>query len=238
MSKWLLILITGLIIISLENCDFEDRYVNVCEGHYGSEKVIDSLVRRYSFNNSVYFAQIYKDYTAPKNSNCDTIELVIQSDTLPIFYNDTFAVSVAKVFFNDSLNKEVNNLKIEVNEFWPAIGKAKINFVVGREHLAKNFLPILLPDTEKMEYEIIEESSYTQYSTGETYKGMHVVVNVKEDYKDFKTIASTIKKRYDSTIKTTMLSQFTIDLIIKSPTCKLCANKSYHFFYDKRNNNM
>jgi hypothetical protein len=104
--------------------------------------------------------------------------------------------------------------------------------------LSKHYAPGRLIDPTEMKYEIKQEGPYTSYTATETDKGMKIVVNVKEDYERIQKLASTIKTQYDSIIKANNLSEFTIDLIIDSPSCKLCRSKTYNFFYDRRNNNM
>lgn len=234
MKKILLIITFFLTTAAFIGCDLEDKYVNVCGGKYGSDQIIDSLVRRYHFNNPVYFAQLYKDYLAPKHPNCDTIKLVIQSDTIPFSHNDTFAISVAKVFFNDSVNKEIKVLKIEVIDYRPTFGKIIVNFAVSRSDLKKNYTPTSLVDTTNMKYEIIDETPYTAQSASENWKGMTIHVNIKEDYQEIQALAASIKTRYDSIIKADRLSELKIDMIVSSPTCKLCTDKTYNFFYDQR----
>lgn len=231
MNKWLFIIITVLTVIVFESCEFEDKYVRICEGKYGSDKVIDSLVRRYGFTNSVYFQQWSKDYLAPEHPNCDTIQLVIQSDTIPLC-NDTFAVSVAKVFFNDSMNIHVKYLKIRVVEY--ALRHTNINFIVSRPDLDKVFVPTQPPDSVEMKYEITDTGYMTFYYSSGTETGMKIRVRLKEDYKNPENLASRIKSNYDPVIKEKKLDEFQVEMAIESPSCTLCADKTYLFYYTEK----
>jgi hypothetical protein len=235
MNTPLFITILFLATIVFQGCD-DDKHFHVCQGKYGSDQIKDSLVRRYHFSN-VYFAQWYKDYLPPNHLNCDTITLVIGSDTIPFSHNDTFALSVASVFFNDTANRDVKCLKIEVNDLRP-FGKVKVYFQVVKDDFNKRFIPKMPLDSADMKYEIKRESSTTEKSQSGTNYGISIIVDVKEDYNDIEKLASTIKSQYDSVIKAKKLTQFRMELIIQSPACKLCTGKTYNFYYSKSNKNI
>ncbi|HET6993465.1 MAG TPA: hypothetical protein VFI06_00725 [Chitinophagaceae bacterium] len=162
---------------------------------------------------------------------------MIQSDTIPFAHNDTFALSVANVFFNDSVNREVKYLKIEIDDYRP-FGNVKTNFLVARDDLKKQFIPRMPIDSSAMEYEIKHEYSTTSYYQSGTEYGISIYVNVKEDYNDIESLASTIKSRFDSVIKAKKLTEVRMELIIQSPSCKLCTDKTYNFYYSKSNKNI
>jgi hypothetical protein len=238
MHKWLLIVIVSLTTIAFESCDMEDKHVHVCEGNYGSEQVIDSLELRYVLKNAFVFLQWYTENPARQYPSCDTIELRVQADSLPFRYNDTFALSVAKIFFNDSMNKKVKCLKVSVGDFWPAIGKAEVTFEVGRDDLQKDYLANELVDTTDIEFSIEQETPYTASSARENWKGMKIIVDARKDYKNIEKLAGKLKVQYDSIIKVNELTQFDIDIKIQSPRDKLCTSKTYYFFYHKNNKNI
>lgn len=222
----------------MAKCQDDDKYVNPCAGLYGSEQIIDSIVHRYKLNNAVWFGEVYKSYMVPKNYNCDTIHLTISSSNMPFDYNDTFAISVAKIFFNDSVNKNVNFLNIDLIDYWSYIGSAKAEFKVSRQDINKENVTLLPTYLKEMRYEIKDTIPYTVYSAMGTEKGLRIVVKLQEDYKKIKELASTIKAQYDSMIKMDELSQFEIDFIVQSLVGKLCKSKTYNVFYRKTNNNL
>jgi hypothetical protein len=223
-----------LIIIFFIGCDLEGSYKHPCAGHYGSENVIDSIVRRYNLKNAtINFHEWYKDQLAMPN-NCDTIHLILFSEDISFIRDDTFAISIGSIFFNDSSNKDVKFLHISAKDIWPAIGNLSINYLLDKKSFQNYNTVNHLVDSDDMQYSISSENFYENANGG----GVKIRVNVPKDYGDIKKLAFGIKEKYKNVIKDKALSEFQIFIMIQSPSCKLCTDETYYFFYDKLNKNI
>jgi hypothetical protein len=122
-------LVCSGLVLCLLACNSQDsRYLQPCEGKYGSQTVIDNIQHQYHLEGAaIGFSEWYKEPARPP-SNCDTIHLRIDARDSPVLSEDTFAVSVGHFFFNDSSNSTVKALYLEAIERWPGIGDVTIKY--------------------------------------------------------------------------------------------------------------
>jgi hypothetical protein len=227
-------LILVVFVFALPSCEMEGKRVQPCAGKYGSDSVIKKIERRYNLKDLyVGFAETYGDESIlPKN--CDTIHLVIGGSDIPYISADTFVVSIGRIFFKDPANKDVKILQINIKEDWRSVGRLTLNYLLNKEDYNSYDIFHPLIEAEQMEFTVESEHFYKD-NEGE---GLDVTANSQKDYRDYNKLALAVKGRYARVIKDKSLSHLRIDIRIVSPECKLCLNKAYIFFYDKRNKNM
>ena len=232
LNKNLLFKLVVLLGIASYGCDFEDKYVEPCAGKYGSEKVLDSISTVYKKQQCyVYFAEWYKDYNAPKHNSCDTIHLRISFDSSTVISSDTFALSIAKIFFHDTSNKYVSTLNIELGQSSPTIDKEITYFSVSRSNIEQLYLPDANMAGQKMKFKINSDNTFTTYDGKKTREGMKLVIQSERDYRDMEKLAAEAKYQYDSLIKINNWDDFEIEIKPDTLNCKLCYDKIYHFYY-------
>lgn len=242
--KFLISILSTFLIVG---CDFEDTYVDACIGRYSIEKLKDSLANKYKIDTSSIDSKQWQKIQFANKHNCDTITLEIPSDNETYFSSDTFALAMAKTFYNDSLNRNIRFLKLDLvgywsvkhnpNEFWRDDGYVFINYGFDRNVLNTSNLPNEQVDTDSMEYEVESETPFTfivsNKSNEELHnKGLRLNVKMKKDYKRSKLLAAQIRNRYDSVINNRQLSNFSLEMTVDSLSCKSCNKKSYRFSYD------
>jgi hypothetical protein len=234
-------LIFTVSIFLIAGCDFEDTYVDVCSGKYSTKKLKDSLAIKYKIDTSnIDSKQRQKVYFAGKH-NCDTIKLEISSDNITYFSSDIFALSLARIFFSDTLNKDVNSLdltldgywssKFKENEDWGNDRRCFIRYRVDKDSIEHYDLSNELVEEDSMRYDIISERPFSHGSSDITNEGLDLTVKVKKDYKNFTLLADQIKDKYQSVIDKNRISSFLIEMMVDSPSCRLCSSKSYEFSY-------
>ncbi len=231
-------LVSALYMLYFAACSPQDtKYVHPCQGKYGSETVIQNIKDRHNLKEaSIVFKEWYVD-PARIPSNCDTIHLNIAADNAPLLLEDSFAISVGRLFFDDPSNSSVRYLYIEGKDLWPSIGKVNIKYLISKEKIdAYRYQPNLsLENSENQQYRVIERF-FSKSSDGE--KALTIVANLTNDVNDPQKLAKVIKEQYRKEITDGHLTQFSVELRITSPFCKLCQSKTYLLFFDKANGNM
>jgi hypothetical protein len=227
-----------LLVCHLSACNLQDsKYLHPCAGKYGSPQVIHNIKTKYHLENAnIVFDEWYKE-PARIPRNCDTIHSYIAFNNASLLSEDTFAISIGHLFFSDSSNSDVKYLDLRTENFWPMIGNVKTEFLLCRDSLARySYQPITtFQDSENQVYQIIGKT-FTKSDDGS--KGLEIVATFAEDVKDAPKMAATIKKQYLKEIANRGLTEFSVEMRLQNPSCKLCQNKTYVVFFDKRNKNM
>lgn len=231
------LLLVAIISILQTGCYFDDTYENVCTGKYSVTKFKDSIYKRYKIEDqNIDFSQVHK---APvfRRHKCDTIYLEISTDSIPVVYSDTFALSLSKIFFSDTLNKDVHSLHLTLNGYWSVKFNANenwrnarrtfIKYRVDRDSIGHYSLSNTFTDNDSMGYTIESE----RFVGEKIDKGLCLTVKVKQDYKNIILLADQIKEKYRPVIDGKQLSSLLINMTVDSLTCRLCSEKSYEFSY-------
>jgi len=233
----------AIVIILYTRCAFDDtKYVDVCTSKYSVAKFKDNIAKRYKIRDqNIEFMQMRK-IPIVREYSCDTIYLEISTDSIPIIYSDTLALTLSKIFFNDTLNKDVKSLDLTLNGYWsvkfkPNEGwgnerRAFINYRVNRDSANQYYLPNELAESDSMRYDIESERPFSFIVGDRTNEGLYLTVKVKKDYKNFTLLAEQIKDKYRSMIDEKRISSFQIKMMVDSLSCRLCNSKSYEFKYD------
>lgn len=226
-----------VIAFCVASCENQDaKYVQSCEGKYGSQGVIWRIKEKHSLQKALIdFKEWYKE-PASLPTNCDTIHLYIEADTSSFLLEDTFAISVGRFFFNDSINTGVKVLELEVKDRWPYIGEATAKYFLSREAIDEyKYEPTLFSDSSvKQAYQVVQRL-FERSSEGE---GLKIVANLPKDVKDPQKLAGAIKKGYIIETQDKRFIGFSFELRVVSPFCKLCRDKTYFLFYSNRNKKM
>ena len=237
------LLLLAIIIVLHTRCDFDDtKYVDVCTGKYNVAKFKDSVFKRYNVRDqNIEFLQMRK-MPIVRDYSCDTIYLEISTDSIPLIYSDTFAVSLARIFFSDTLNKDVNSLVLTLNGYWSIKFKENegwgndrrsfIRYRVDKDSIEYYDLSNELVEVDSMKYDIVSERPFSFNVSDQTNEGLYLTVKVKKDYKNFTLLADQIINKYRSTIDEKRISSFQIKMMVDSLSCRLCSSKSYEFSYD------
>jgi len=236
------LLLLAIISILQTTCDFDNtKYVDVCLSKYSVAKFKDSIYKRYKIRDqNIEFLQ-FRKMPVFKEYNCDTIYLEISTDSIPVIYSDTFALSLSKIFFSDVLNKDVTSIHLTLNGYWSVKFKenegwgnqrrSSIKYRVDRDSIEHYDLSNELLDGDSMRYNIESERSFQHKVGDQINEGLYLTVKVKQDYKNFVLLADQIKDKYHSIIDENRISSFQIVMMVDSPNCRLCSNKSYELSY-------
>jgi hypothetical protein len=218
----------------LYNCNYEDNdvYTSPCKGKFGSQKVLDSLTKKFNFRNDIfYFNETYKNYNGPAIS-CDTIHLDVSDDNIPVITTDAFLSSCSSIFFNDTANTNIKYLKIRAVDVWPYKGRVEAVYLLDRNS-SNNYInsnPCSDTVNNSVRNLILKEISFEETSL-ETIQGLRIEAKLPTEPCDVKKIAAEIKQKYDGVIKEKSLGEFQIDLSVAKSNNKYCISKVYHFFY-------
>jgi hypothetical protein len=223
----------------LYNCNYEDNdvYTSPCKGKFGSQKVLDSLTKKFNFRDGIfYFNETHKNYNGPA-LNCDTINLDVSDDNVPVITTDAFLSSCSSIFFNDTANTNIKYLKITAVDLWPYKGDLKAVYLLDRN--SSNTYVSSNPCSDTVNYSIedliMKAIPFAGTSSLGTIQGLRIEAKLPSEPCDVKKIAAEIKKKYDEIIKEKSLGEFQIDLSVAKPNNMYCVSKTYHFFYTKKN---
>ncbi|HYV90857.1 MAG TPA: hypothetical protein VE978_03705 [Chitinophagales bacterium] len=145
---------------------------------------------------------------------------------------DSIAIEFARIFWNDSLNSNVDSLYLELQN-----NRCTINYGISKNDLDKKYQNHKLEDftdvpSYKVFYENFGKPHYGYYEA----TIFHVMVRVNYDYKNVDSLFLIIKNTYDSMLKEKKIDELEIDIEIDEPYCKLCLNQKYKYWCELTRN--
>lgn len=239
MRSWVLLISWFLIIAG---CGHIDDRINPdpCATDFDGNGFIARIADRHALSTWSVRPRNYRSKMAmdPDTVDCGTIHASIGFSGHQEVGSDSFALSIARLFYEDQKNAGVSTLDLELVSLLDGIGRVQAHYVLGRSQLRGAEVAPPRSRVDAVQCTVVSEHPVTISMGDVQRKGLALSAQVVQCATDMAAVAARIKSRYDARIQQEGISELTIDIRVVERTCSLCDELVYSYFFVRENNNL
>lgn len=168
------------------------------------------------------------------NCNVMYLDIGLREPELDIS-QDSIVLDFARIFWNDSLNSNVDSLYLELENSFSLdfYNESTINYGISKNDLNKKYPNHELFDFNSVpEYKVLYQSFGTQHYGYYEASIFHIGVRINNDFKNVDSLSLIVMSRYERMLKGREIDELKIEIEIDKPYCVLCLNQKHEFFFE------
>jgi hypothetical protein len=223
-------------LCSLNGCVLDDHFhADPCASVYDGDAFI-ALIREQ--NELWSWSVAPKNFRAkmpldPDTVDCTIIHAYLGFRNTPSVQSDSFAISLARTFYDLPRNTSVRKLELKLENSVSGKGSSNAFYVFDRAQIEGITLP-KRSQTGTLEnpYSVISERPMViSHGHGDTRRGISLTVSLERDQEDVYPIARSIREQYADRVQRDSIKELSIEIQVEKPSCSLCASQTYSFFF-------